>query len=98
MGCGSSSPAAVAAPGGAHADIEKKLTAGTDAMNSSDRNKKDASAGGVSAGKDTNAAVKIFGDFKPSTSSISVKVGNLSIRYAAKSRRGRDPDNPNKAK
>jgi len=39
----------------------------------------------------------VVSPFEPSlSSSLSIEVGNLSIRYAALSRRGRDPDHPDK--
>ena len=78
MGCGASSPAAVAAPNNvdtAKLKREKASTGGTEAM-------VDASATNID-----NHAV---------TPATSVQVGDLALRYAAHTRRGRDPDRPSK--
>lgn len=80
MGCASSS----AAPGDHDAEKKKRereTTADTDAM---------------AIGTASSHISSIISDFKPFTSSTSISVGSLSLRYACLSQRGRDPDHPSK--
>ncbi|KAL7542740.1 hypothetical protein ACHAXR_012022 [Thalassiosira sp. AJA248-18] len=99
MGCTSSSPAVVdtASPttknGGAantHGKNERQITAGTEAMATT-------STASATAPTTTIDIASKIASFNPSHSSPTPRtVGSLSLRYAALSHRGRDPDHPSK--
>ncbi|KAL7523424.1 hypothetical protein ACHAWF_000514, partial [Thalassiosira exigua] len=110
MGCTSSSPAAAAAAPGAPASAdpkrtrEREVTAGTEAMavasegpgQTQSAHNGEVERGGSQTNDESAEMAAEVRSFPPLTASRSVKVGDLSLRYACKSRRGRDPDHPSK--